>query len=283
VGIRTSSSHIKIVKNRSSAVSGLSSLTEFHPIVMPGNYYRADLKSIFSEPEIACIRTAVHEGKLPKDFWGGDDAEIQYADTKRRVSMKTLSFSDWDRGKFNTMADSPLLFMEFQTAEYDSEDLHAKRNPGETQRYFDLLRESYETVKNGDVEIVEIPEMTKETVFVASSKVHGHDYWFLMPHPEYIDYLHHKFPTRKLKFVANTRELESDLLRHGTGLLQGRKENMDVTVGVLDARSQELLAITRLNLLSTSNDKHNQVNRRMIESFRRDITCYADRKAAEQS
>lgn len=271
---------IKIVKNRGGSVSGLSSHTEFRPIIMPGTYRRPNLEDFFDDETIKVLLAIKHPKRLPENFWSDKDLLLKYTDTGRHLAMKIVPQKVYKRDKKENRPETPLLFAEFQTSEFNMEELHPTHNPTSSDEYFRTLSENYDIVKNGDLELFEIPVINREAIFAAKSS-QDKCYWLISQHQDYIDYLHYKFPERKLKFVANSKQLDDRLIKHGMALNNGTVANMMTTVGVLDARSQELLALTRLKILDQENANNNNTDRQMVESFEKNIKAYVSSHPVE--
>lgn len=243
------SKNIKIIKKQSKLTSGLLSKTEFKPVIMPGEYLKPDLTNVISKEKYSEIIKKVYKpvtfnGGEIRYFWDSPNAySLKYSDTGRKLSM-LLEKKTYNK---NLSEGDELIFAEFETPEYATEGLFPKNTPTETSYYFKLLSTNYATVKNGDIEIIpvflkgELYEGSDQPFFLSQNPTTKETYYILPKEPIAINYLYKKFPTRKLKFVANSLQIEQNLRLKNLK----DKKSLRTNIGILDAQTNELIAITK--------------------------------------
>lgn len=246
------------IKKKIGSVSGVLSHTEMRPIIMPGVYQPPRLNKQYTQEEIKKIVTMPTTRRLPADFWEKEDVLIKYTDTGRKVAIKNNNKS---------------FLIEFQSVEFEKEELLPNKIPGESSDYFNLINEHYQVIKSGETEAIIFPNlMNGESIFSVINDKKDRQHFLIPEDQRIIDYLQYKYNDRKLRFVMNGSQIENKLINHVIGLNKQEKVNMKVDVGVIDATTQELLALTQLHLLNDDLDNpRNQADIPIVKAIQNKI------------
>lgn len=246
------------IKKKIGSVSGVLSHTEMQPIIMPGIYQQPRLSKQYTQEEIKKIVAMPTTRRLPANFWEKEDVLIKYADTGRKVAIKNNDKS---------------FLIEFQSTEFEKEELLPNKIPGDSNDYFNLINEHYQVIKTGETEAIIFPHlMNRESVFSVINDKKDRQHFLIPEDQRIIDYLQYKYNDRKLRFVMNGSQIENKLINHVIGLNKQERVNMKVDVGVIDATTQELLALTQLHLLNDDLDNpRNQADIPIVKAIQNKI------------